>query len=1330
MADASSLDNLQEVTLDDLLMEQDSMPPEIDNIRRMQQRTATEEVTPEAQSTEDLPDVSLEDIQSDQEPTVIEDLDAREQNTFTSRFQPTEDGTDPEDFLNDEDFLIAASNIYKFNHNQARSSSRAINLKTGRELTDQELVDYALDAMGWFNYYIPKMTIDSAVISRADMDTKTSFLYLMEAYDDKNITWDGFFRFARAAPIDPTNWAGLSAFGFGFLGVQAGRMASKEGFKQLLKYGLRNAFIAGTEGAIYSSADNYMRQVIETSVTGEEIDTKENLKATATGFGVGATFGFALTPAITGAQKLVTKTFGKKGSKQTKSKATSDEAPEISEKDLVDASDNLAQRASVEGTATAPSAVVSSLTKIQAALKSTVADGTVGVNKKTGVQNRADVKEATSILTKVIGDVLPQDKDAVIHAMSRMFNTLNPAEVNALGVSIQNNLGQLKKKMAEMHTASKVESLDDTTRNNILTEFDELETLTIQLEKLDSMFRTHNSRNLSLRQDYLNRGELLDVTPSSLAKENNITQEEARDLFNELVDKMEARLQRDNDIKKLTGEIETAVKRGRINKAYTKIAERKSLLKKKAYEESNSKVSYFLNRTIEAVNEYVIGTVFTTSTQVYNTIPSVMKTFYKPLLNFAIEGEYGRVGFGKLLGTYTAMGRMTGGALRAALTAYRYEKSMLTGDYSKFLENHNVLPKRIKGLIPVGSVIRFFPNLLNMTDEFFTQLNYRGYMEGQAIANALIKNENDLKTGKIKKPRKGQKLKDFVQKEVNSVLNTAYENIDETVIKQQMLEQALTRGYSHERAVKFVRDEMRKVTKLRKTIEAEAKAKGLEGDKATEYINTEIGKRSIYSKATNKEGRDYVEDLLFKRRFKDDGGVSSLAATYEQWVNRAPILRMLGQLFVRTPIRVFEEGIRLTPGVQLIAPRYMQDLIGNNGKARQIRAQGEALMSYAIAGYVFQKYAEGTITGAANADYRKRKAREDNDRSEPYSLLLEDGDTFNFNRYDPISTPLKIIVNALENLETLEYRKRKGEYNEEDYTILSKKNLDTVYVGVGALFNAIKDASLMEGLDQITQLGSDVLANEDTWMQNILKFLGQKSQLMFPNMIFKTKNVVNEIFFDEQTSMKKPRTALQYLEARADLGLTAVAKQYDALGNVRTIPNPAASLLGVSITSQEQRAKGKSEQDLFVLREIELIGIATDSFIELGHKYPKYFRDLDLAAATKHPLTGNDLFHPETGEPMTLYDRYAELYRTLDGGISNKLYPLLKYRRGKGLGTSKHDGYITSAVRQMISEQKDRAAFELLRELGMLNSFTKSEVRKGQSKAGLNDDNIFPSVRN
>ncbi len=117
-------------------------------------------------------------------PTNISQAIARGQEEFNVRFEAGEEDTTEDTLVEDEDFLAAARNIYRFNHNGQ-----------GFDGSDQELADYALDTMGWFNYNLPKMTVDAAIISRADDNTKASFLYLMDAYDDKNISWDGTWSF-------------------------------------------------------------------------------------------------------------------------------------------------------------------------------------------------------------------------------------------------------------------------------------------------------------------------------------------------------------------------------------------------------------------------------------------------------------------------------------------------------------------------------------------------------------------------------------------------------------------------------------------------------------------------------------------------------------------------------------------------------------------------------------------------------------------------------------------------------------------------------------------------------------------------------------------------------------------------------------------------------------------------------------------------------------------------------------------------------------------------------------------------------------------------------
>ena len=55
-----------------------------------------------------------------------------------------------------------------------------------------------------------------------------------------------------------------------------------------------------------------------------------------------------------------------------------------------------------------------------------------------------------------------------------------------------------------------------------------------------------------------------------------------------------------------------------------------------------------------------------------------------------------------------------------------------------------------------------------------------------------------------------------------------------------------------------------------------------------------------------------MQDVLFKRDFSGEGAASTAAKGYEGFVNRNPVMRLAGRLFFRTPVRVFEEGLRLT----------------------------------------------------------------------------------------------------------------------------------------------------------------------------------------------------------------------------------------------------------------------------------------------------------------------------------------------------------------------------------------------------------------------------------
>ena len=1216
---------------------------------------------------------------------------------FDARFEAGEADTTEDTVVDDEDFLAAARNVYRFN-----------NSGTAFEGTDRELADYALDTMGWFNYNLPKMTVDAAIMSRADDNTKASFLYLMEAYDDKNISWDGTWRFIKGVGLDPTTYAGLASFGIGTAAGTGAKIATKEGLKALFKGGMRNTVIAGVEGGIYAAVDDTARQVIETSVTGEDMDFGRTAKASAFGVVTAGTVGFAATPAINKIQSILR-------TKPPKSKApasgkTVTESPKAAETtDVLEADANLVARVKVEGASEPKLGVTAALMKIREALADTTKRGFAGVDPETGVQKRISLGQATQTLTNVLKGVT-RNADGSLDSDS--LNTqilgmqLTQAEFNALSIGVQRNISDLYDELGavvEKQLSGKnmpEEELDELT---VLRE--EIEDLIRQANILDEGFRTTAARSLGSRQEFLYRGELLDTLPDDIMADKNITQEAADKEFVALVEKQKRIYQKDTEIRRLSGRIDTALKRNRVAEAFKLAEERRELLKLKM-DGQNPGVGYKIRaasrRTIEGVNEYVIGTVFTTSTIVINTIPSLMKTAYKPFLNFVVEGDYTSVGFGKMGATYGAMAKTIDTARRAAIAAYKYERSMLTGDYSKFMENHNILPQRIKGWVPAGSVVRFFPNVLNMTDEFFSQINYRGFVEGKAVGNALAKHQAEVKSGKRKKPLKGKKLKAYVQKEVDKVILKAYDNLDETKIKHELMEQAKARGMNPIQAKKFVAKEMKK-------------------------------NKDLFSRGVNREGRSYTEDLLFKRQFTGDGIASSGAKRYEEFVKDNPWMKIMGQLFFRTPVRVFEEGIRMTPGLQLIAPKYIADLRGSNGTARQVKAQGEALLSYSIAGYVMMQYAQGNMTGSGTGDYKRRKMQEDTDRQPPYTIRFDDGETFRYQNFDPFSTPIKILVNAFEAYEEVEYRRRQGEYVEDQVKLI----YDRITIATGSIFNAIKDANLMSGVAEMTDL-AESMGQEDRSMQDVIKFFAKKGQLAFPNMIYKTKNA----FFDDAPTLKDPRGFLQHLEARMDLGMIEVSNQYDSLGIPRPIDKPVNSLTGIPITDVEDRRKGKSDKELFVLRKLELMAIATDSSIQMPRRIPKYFGNTDLSATpisaffekiNGGPLNENQAEYIKQHEGKTLYDRLNEIYRGGEGEKSPDLVEILYGifdNRADLYGTASKNGAITTVVMRQISQQRNIAAILLLEELGDLNSIGTRAVRRGEAKAGLRDDTIFPNVRN
>lgn len=148
-------------------------------------------------------------------------------------------------------------------------------------MTDADYAEWALEFMGWFNYNIPKMGIETAKLAMmADYDPETGMtgdkkgnpygaMYnLMTMYDKKDITWNGTGRMFKGLITDPSTYVGMGTLGLAFLGRQGIKQTTKKGMMQMLRQNLQKNTkkaqygLALAEGGLYSGIDGSLRQSV------------------------------------------------------------------------------------------------------------------------------------------------------------------------------------------------------------------------------------------------------------------------------------------------------------------------------------------------------------------------------------------------------------------------------------------------------------------------------------------------------------------------------------------------------------------------------------------------------------------------------------------------------------------------------------------------------------------------------------------------------------------------------------------------------------------------------------------------------------------------------------------------------------------------------------------------------------------------------------------------------------------------------------------------------------------------------------------------------------
>ena len=1198
------------------------------------------------------------------------------------RYGPVRQKIDPATLKTDQGWLQA---------------SRAMHgLRERRDFTgsDEELAEWGKELMGNFNFNLVDMTRYAAdLVRNGTQEEKEAFLYLMDSYDNTEFSWEGTKRAAKAIGTDPTTYVGLGTLGIGTVGKIMGAAAAKQGVKKALLESVgRTGVIAGIEGGILSTAENAIKQGVEVDAgRKKEVSGKELAISAGAGAVGGLVLGTAADAAFTGIAKVLRKEASGKApsSPKVEPHIAPEGTPAAAAIDAPTASPEVPAAVSPEGTpgtptaaaletpAVAPEGALPGTILTDAEIKAATERGQKGrlwvddlppvtpenpaetaklelPDTNTGLRSTPRSMEELTQDGMKIADQLRALPDRDMHGVLESFRNLAlPLEdMRVIARGVQLHADELRIKQAELLKEMNLPGTPDARKAEIPALLDEVEKRLIPLSLADDAFGSMAGSMLRQRQEGL--PGLQGVTIDSLVNEKGLTREAAEATYIQLVEASKQTAKAQEIAKTYDSQIQASLQQGNLTEAARLTAMKHRELEGMAEQQLPGGASF-----MQKANEFVISNVFSPTTVAINFIPAAVKTLVLPMAKAAVSNPLAKATRVELAASYSAMGSTLGQAWRAARASFRYEQSLLTRGSGRLMEGELAMKGKMAG------VWRFLPRVLNASDEFLSQVNYNGFVAGQAAAKAVTDGAEKGLTGKA--------LNDFIKEATEKALKDAYTQPDGEALIQPLVNKGVNLG--------------------------------LTGDELHEWVMRELKRNpEALRHGSNEEALDAVRDVLYKRKFSGEGVASQAAQSYETFTNRVPAWKLIfGQLFFRTPIRVFEEGVRLTPGLQILAPKFLSDLAGKNGTMRQARAQAEAMTSLAITGAVLSLYAAGRITGdGAYNDWKQQRTRTDGPAPAPYSIIMEDGSTWSYRNFDPIATPFKIMINGLERMDRLAIRQAQGEFIDKSMWDQARAY---VSVGTSAITAALRDANLVQGLDQTIEFFEamkDPEANEGKY----LKMFGEKLQLLVPNTLTK-------IAKENDPTIKDPATFWQVVETRlagikVDREEVKTSYSYDVLGNPRKLTDTGTLWNIFSVSTPEERSKGMSEEGQKVMLELDRLQKETGA---------------TFAPPLKHKMTGPlDLRTILTEDKTeTLYDRWQRNYRDLQP--EKILYPVVTAEMPDG--TFKHKAMRVETVQGLMNELRDVAFMRTMaQEQRVIDEVIKLELNKAKARSGQLDFSV------
>lgn len=1197
-------------------------------------------------------------------------------------FAPVRKNVDPKSLNSDQDWVRASMLMYELFERKPFQGTPA------------DAAEYGKDGLGNFNFNMVSMAEIAHAVSQGTQEQKQAFLYMLDTYDNTQFSWEGTGRGFKAALTDPTNLIGVGTLGVATVGKFVGRKAAVEAAKQTVEKSLlqglkdqaatslgRTGVVAGIDAGVMGAASSTIKQGVEVSAgRREEISLGQVALDTGVAAAAGAVVGTAADMAVAKISRII------RGETVEVAKGAA-KAPE-SATEATPSVSGVAKKAEGKSAAEAKAdALINPEPKVpdtplqprDANLGSTLTPAEIAAATERKQKGRL---EADNIVPDVAGKAdIPVDVPKMNTGLRS--TPMSMEELTGLGDKVATQLRQLPsedlpKVLEQLRTATasfeetriaargvqmyadelriaKAELVKEINANpnaprvaELQAKVDALDARMTPLEMADDAFGSMAGSLLRQRQEGL--PGVQGMTVESIMKEQNLSKADAEKVWADMVSKAEKTEAGKKIAAEYDAKADALIAAGDLEGAAKVAIQKNRELASLADEVVPGGASF-----IQKLTEFAISNVFSFKTVLVNLIPSGLKTLVIPGLKAIVNNPLDKVARIEAMASYSAMRSSFGAALQAAKAGFRYEQALLTRDGTRLVEGELAMTGKL------GGGLRIFPRILNASDEFLSRINYDSFIAGRAAADAAMK--------ATEKGLTGDALDQAVEKAVKAALATSREISKGDELVQPIINKGRNLGLTGEDLFRWVEKEaMRDPEALRK--------------------------------GTDEEALNFVRDVLYKRQFSGEGSASKAAVQYEETLKKFPSLKLVvGQLFFRTPIRVFEEGIRLTPGLQLLAPNFIQDLAGNNGTLRQVRAQAEAMSSLAVAGGVLSLYAQGRITGdGAYSDWKQQRTRTDGPLPEPYTIKFSDGSTWSYRSFDPLATPIKIMVNGLERMDRLRLRESQGEFIGKDEF---DKAMAYVTVGTTAVAAAIRDANLVAGIDGTIKFFEN-LADPERKEDAMLKMVGEKLFLLVPNTLHK-------IAKDNDPTIKDPVTFWQVVEEKLlrPFGRDDVKTpySYDVLGNVRKMSDTGSLWNVFSTSSVEERGKGMSEEGKFVMSELDRLSRVTGATFKPPTKH-KELGDFDMRTIVA------------ADGKSTLYDVWQKNYKEMQPDAV--LYPIMKAEMPDG--TFKTKALRVELVQQTISDMQDAAFYKMLNsEQVVVDKLIENTLNQERAKAGLFD---------